>query len=220
MENDTLIFYRTWMDAIDDLDNETAGELIKAMLHYSMDDEEPDELSPMAKLAFKMAKGNIDSCNKKRDGGKKGGRPSKEKTIGYENEKPMVSDKKTIGYENEKAIKNKDIDIEKDIEVEKEKDIDVKREKEGERKHKHGEYAHVLLTDDELSKLEEEYGKAATASAIQILDEYIEMKGAKYKSHYLAMRKWVFNAVKEHQSKNDRAAPGGDYWDELLKGVS
>ena len=209
MENDTLIFYRTWMDAIDDLDNETAGELIKAMLHYSMDDEEPDELSPMAKLAFKMAKGNIDSCNKKRDGGKKGGRPSKEKTI---------------GYENEKAIKNKDIDIEKDIEkdieVEKEKDIDVKREKEGERKHKHGEYAHVLLTNDELSKLEEEYGKEETASAIQFLDEYIEMKGAKYKSHYLAMRKWVFNAVKEHQSKNDRAAPGGDYWDELLKGVS
>ena len=213
MENDTLIFYRTWMDAIDDLDNETAGELIKAMLHYSMDDEEPDGLSPMAKLAFKMAKGNIDSCNKKRDGGKKGGRPSKEKTIGYENEKPMVSDKKTIGYENEKAIKNKDIDIEKDIEVEKEKDIDVKREKEGERKHKHGEYAHVLLTDDELSKLEEEYGKEETASAIQFLDEYIEMKGAKYKSHYLAMRKWVFNAVKEHT----RAAPATDWREQWLK---
>ena len=74
----------------------------------------------------------------------------------------------------------------------------------------------MLLTDDELSKLEADYGKDATADAIRYLDEYIEMKGAKYKSHYLAMRKWVFNAVKEHKG---RASPD-DYWNDLLKGVS
>ena len=27
------------------------------------------------------------------------------------------------------------------------------------------------------------------------------MKGAKYKSHYLAMRKWVFSALKEQKQK-------------------
>ena len=28
------------------------------------------------------------------------------------------------------------------------------------------------------------------------------MKGTKYKSHYLAMRKWVFNAVEEKEQKS------------------
>ena len=64
-------------------------------------------------------------------------------------------------------------------------------------KHRRGEYNNVLLTDDELSKLNAEYGENRTQKAITYLDEYIEMKGAKYKSHYLALRKWVFNALEE-----------------------
>ena len=70
-------------------------------------------------------------------------------------------------------------------------------------KHKYGEYAHVLLADEELDKLNEEYGEVQTQKAITYLDEYIEMKGAKYKSHYLALRKWVFDALKEkHEFTN------------------
>lgn len=64
-------------------------------------------------------------------------------------------------------------------------------------KHKYGEYKNILLTDKELEKLKTDYGEEQTQNAIQYLDEYIEMKGAKYKSHYLAMRKWVFKALKE-----------------------
>lgn len=77
-----------------------------------------------------------------------------------------------------------------------------------ETKHKYGEYSHVLLKDSELNKLNKDFGEQATLDAIKYLDEYIEMKGSKYKSHYLAMRKWVFDAVKQHkkepvrQSKN------------------
>lgn len=44
-------------------------------------------------------------------------------------------------------------------------------------KHKHGDYGHVLLTDQELEKLNAEYGINETAAAIKYLDEYIEMKG-------------------------------------------
>ena len=72
-----------------------------------------------------------------------------------------------------------------------------------ESKHRYGEYKHVLLSDKELEKLTEEYGGDTTQDAITYLDEYIEMKGAKYKSHYLAMRKWVFNALKENNKKNN-----------------
>ena len=69
-------------------------------------------------------------------------------------------------------------------------------------KHKYGEYKRVLLADEELEKLNKEFGEEKTQKAITYLDEYIEMKGAKYKSHYLAMRKWVFNAVEEKEQKS------------------
>ena len=68
-------------------------------------------------------------------------------------------------------------------------------------KHKHGEYLHVLLTDDEIGKLINEYGNTMTDKLIKFLDEYIEMKGYKARSHYLAIKKWVVDAVKEQEAK-------------------
>jgi len=73
-----------------------------------------------------------------------------------------------------------------------------------EQKHKFGEYNHVRLTDKEYDKLKNDYGLDETKEAIKYLDEYIEMKGTKYTSHYMAMRKWVFDAVKEKKKKNPR----------------
>ncbi len=78
--------------------------------------------------------------------------------------------------------------------MQEEKRIDKKRreeKKEKEPKHKYGEYHHVLLTDKEFEKLEDavinrEYW-------IKQLDDGIEMKGYKYKSHYLAILSWYRN---------------------------
>lgn len=75
-------------------------------------------------------------------------------------------------------------------------------------KHKHGEYKNVLLTDVEVTKLCNEFGEAMAYKAIKFLDEYIEMKGYKAKSHYLAIRKWVINAVKEQEQKYNRGGYG------------
>ena len=72
-------------------------------------------------------------------------------------------------------------------------------------KHKRGEYNHVLLTEDQEQKLFDEYGEILTAKAIVFLDEYIEMKGYKAKNHYLAIRKWVIDAVKEREQKNPQS---------------
>lgn len=65
------------------------------------------------------------------------------------------------------------------------------------KKHKYGEYKNVLLKDEELQKLKEEYQN--WQELIKYLDEYIEMKGYKAKSHYLAIRKWVIDAVNKNQ---------------------
>ena len=70
-----------------------------------------------------------------------------------------------------------------------------------ESKHRHGEYQKILLTDKEYENLVKDYGTELTEKAIAYVDEYIARKGAKYKSHYLVIKKWGIDAVKEQQAK-------------------
>ena len=69
-------------------------------------------------------------------------------------------------------------------------------------KHKYGEYKNVLLKDEELQKLQKEYQN--WEELIKYLDEYIEMRGYKAKSHYLCIKKWVVDAVKKENLKNPK----------------
>ena len=73
-------------------------------------------------------------------------------------------------------------------------------------KHKYGEYKHVLLTDDELERLKNDYDNYE--ELIKYLDEYIEMKGYKAKNHNLAIRKWVVEAV----NKNNKHIESKPEW--------
>lgn len=102
-----------------------------------------------------------------------------------------------------------DIDLDKDIEIESNADSanppSAPKPKKPV-KHKHGEYKNVLLTDEELAKLQDEFGNLAD-QAITFLDEYIEMKGYKAKSHYLAIRKWVIDAVNERRQQQGISKP-------------
>lgn len=63
-------------------------------------------------------------------------------------------------------------------------------------KHKYGEYKRVMLTDDELAKLQENYPD--WQERIQRLDDYIEQSGRRYKSHYATIRNW---AKKDQQAQ-------------------
>ena len=72
-------------------------------------------------------------------------------------------------------------------------------------KHKYGEYKNVLLKDSEINKLKEDYSN--WEELIKYLDEYIEMKGYKAKSHYLAIKKWVVDAVRQHKPKDNGKQP-------------
>ena len=66
----------------------------------------------------------------------------------------------------------------------------------------YGEFKNVHLTDDEYQKLNDCYGLVLTEKIIRFLDAYIEEKGYKSKSHYLAIKRWVVNAVMEKEPKN------------------
>lgn len=65
-------------------------------------------------------------------------------------------------------------------------------------KKKYGEYKNVLLTDDELKKLKNKFSDYE--NKIKQLDEGIELKGYKYKNHYLAILKW--NEKENEEQKN------------------
>lgn len=78
------------------------------------------------------------------------------------------------------------------------------KKKEVEHKDCYGEFNHVKLTKSEYESLIDDYGEGATKRAIKYLDEYIEDKGDKYKSHNMTMRRWVFDAVREQEQKRAR----------------
>ena len=63
-----------------------------------------------------------------------------------------------------------------------------------------GEFQNVRLTQKEYEKLKADFSDTAD-KAIKFLDEYIEEKGYKSKSHNLAIRRWVIDAVNEHSKK-------------------
>ena len=47
----------------------------------------------------------------------------------------------------------------------------------------------------------EQYGSSGLETIITYLDEYLEMKGTKYKSHYMVIKKWGAKAALEQRSK-------------------
>ena len=56
-------------------------------------------------------------------------------------------------------------------------------------KHKYGEYNNVLLTDEELDKLKDEY--IDWQDRIENLSSYVASTGKSYKSHYATIRNWA-----------------------------
>lgn len=135
---------------------------------------------------------------------------------------------KTNSKTNSKAnVSEADIDIDKDKELDKEyinnntsasDEADVKKtpKKQKEPKRKHGEYQHVLLTDSEFESLAEFFGEDVRDKAIKFLDEYIEEKGYRSKSHNLAIRRWVVDAVNKEKPKNQQRKSGSFETDDFF----
>ena len=70
-------------------------------------------------------------------------------------------------------------------------------------KHKNGICNNVLLSDKELDSLCEELGTDKAKAVIDNFSELKEMKGYKYKSDYLAIKKWGIDAYEKNgQRKN------------------
>lgn len=105
-----------------------------------------------------------------------------------------------------------DTDTEADTEAEKERVRARPRStpKPAPEKLKFGEHGNVLLTEEEHNNLCRKFTPDRTEKAIAFLDLHIGAKGKDdYKSHNLALQKWVFDAVNEREAKQARASPPG-----------
>ncbi len=79
------------------------------------------------------------------------------------------------------------LDIDKDIDIDKDKKKSISKKP---IRHKYGEYQNVLLSDDDLNKLQAEF-PADWGSRIERLSSYMASSGKSYKNHLATIRNWA-----------------------------
>ena len=194
----SFIIYENWAKLLYDMPVEQAGRLIKVICGYKLGECDGTG-DPVLDAIFGMIREQLDKddakyaeiCVKRSNAGKS----KKLATNDSKCNQMLTSDNKP-----------------KQVHTDTDNDNDTDNIVSKDTKHIYGDYKHVRLTDEEYKKLCTEYGNTDTDKAIKYLDEYIEMKGAKYKSHYLALRKWVFDAIRRPsqqvaKSQNKIVAP-------------
>ena len=114
-------------------------------------------------------------CTVRQENGAKGGRPKKP-TENLQVSGRLSQDEPTENLlENENINKNIDKSIDKDTKA---------------IKHKYGLYSNVLLSDEDVTKLQAEFPIDWT-DRIERLSEYIASSGKTYKSHLATIRSWA-----------------------------
>lgn len=197
-EKKSWVMYDSWIPLFTTLPHDSAANLILAICKYRTDrtyiPDDPMVLAPYAMITEQLEKDEqkyLKTCEIRAESGREGGKAKASKA-----KQRLANASKSCQELANLADKDKDKDKEKDNDIDKKS---VARTQE--QKHIYGEYKHVRLTDQEFSKLVNDYGEHETQEAISLFDEYIEEKGYKSKSHYLAMRRWVFKAVQERRQR-------------------
>lgn len=109
---DTIIFYRSFYEAIRELPQETQAEVYSAIFEYSLNFNEV-ELNGLSKTIFTLIKPQLDANNKRFENGKKGGRKKAEENQEETKDKPKDNQKETeVEANNNNNNNNTSIKIE------------------------------------------------------------------------------------------------------------
>lgn len=247
-----MTYYRTFHDTMKVLDLETRGVLITALGDYVFEGKDPDfngnKILEVLWITYKfLMDASMENFKKSSENGKKGGRPKKAETV----ETPIVETPKGIATE---ALKDEKPIIEigepvdefdlmtqapdvKPVEDNsfsffgssyKEPEAKLKRgrkPKVKEPKHQYGSCSNVELTDAELERLNNEYGKDKTDRAIEYLSTYKKEKNYVTHDDNLTLRRWVFDAINKQNNNNGystwqpKKEPDYGYEDDELKQI-
>ena len=102
-----------------------------------------------------------------------------------------------------------------DKEEDKEKNKNEIRKEEKENKpvrHKYGEYQNVLLSDDDIQKLQDEF-PFDYQDRIETLSSYIASTGKSYKNHLATIRNWAKNDKKKSDDSPKQQSSGNPFLD-------
>lgn len=193
---ESAIMYRNFMRAVQKLPPEKRGEAYEAYLMYAYDGEEYSGDNFSIAALVECFRAQLDSDRIKY-------------AAQVDRAKKAVSTRSSQGRDEVVTTLNQSRDEVVGVNVNVNVNDNVKSGKDTRAKptkRKMGEREHVLLTDEEYAKLVSQYGEQQTREAIEYLDEYIERKGYKAKSHYLAIKKWVFVALREEEIQKQELA--------------
>ena len=201
-ERKAFSFYRSDYEAAKDLPTkEDQADFLMAICSYIFDGVEP-EITGVASAMFKLAKPNLDTSIKRASVGQTGGKSkanakqngSKPEANAKQNDsKPEANDKQTES--NDEANPKRymindyminDYMINDQVINEKEK----RDKKEKPQRHKYGQYNNVLLSDEELKKLKDEF-PSDWQERIERVSEYCASKGKTYKDYLATIRSWA-----------------------------
>ena len=196
-----FIMFLSFADIIQELTDEEAGRLLKAIMQHEGGEEVDLGNDRLLKVAYTAITADIDRQDEKwektryarSEAGKLGGAPKGNKNASKNNQ------------EQTKTNKNKQNKHEVEVEVEVEVEDEVeKKKKSGQAapvRHHFGANGKVLLTDDDLEKLYEAHGQEDTMAAIEIMDGYLTANGRSYKNYRQALENWAYRAVEENKQK-------------------
>ena len=208
--------YVSWAEIIDELTDAEAGRFLKALMAYEKTGEiksltgterimynvalkqikqDAEHVAEISRIRSEARRGTLKKSNESNN------------DISYQ----MISNDNNCKEKSsndtqikELRIKNKEL-RERDIEKEC-ADAQPAPEKKPQ-KHRHGNYQHVLLTDDEFEKLQAEFPDNKGMLYIQKLDDYLENNPAKhYANHSLTIHKWIEKDEKE-EAQRKKAQP-------------
>lgn len=210
VNRNSAVIYEGFYDALQELTPEEQAEAYNAYCRLAFYGESYSGDNKVIRIILKaFEKKVIEAAEKYQNkvekrayaghlgGLKKAENTRKKQDKAAEKDKEDIKDDKKTNEEN-KGTKRNSEKSEKDSEKNK-KQV----------KHKYGEYGHVMLSDEQYSKLVSEFGESDTKACIQEVDDYCQQSGRTYKDYALAMRKWGFRAVEEHRARTAGRKPNG-----------
>lgn len=208
---DSFILKYSYHNKFQKLKAEDLKRIILAIFDYEInsivpdfsDNERLDSIFDFIKDDLDKNKSNYDRrCETSKWNGLFGGRPRKSVASSQEEENLKKPKKPKNPICNDLTDMNDLTDLEK--ENIKKKKSSKRKDSDSDKKEKYGTYKHVLLTSKEYHSLESDY-KNHAKYIIQFLDDYIEEKGYKAKSHYLSIKRWVVDAYSEKLQKSSKS---------------
>lgn len=186
-----------YLEEMDCLGDAEFGRLIRGLLYYSINGEEP-ELKGTERLFWKTVRNRenrfadayTQKCSVNAKNGMKGGRP-KNPTVFSENPKNPTVFLETQKSQLEQNPNRTTTELNRDIKAPTEPNAPAREKTADEpKRHKYGEYGNVLLSDSDLEKLKAEFPTDWQAR-IENLSSYMASKGVSYKNHLATIRNWA-----------------------------